>query len=452
MLDSLLHGQDAIADALREPRRRAARARRRPRRRRRAPRRCAAPTRSSTSPRSSATPRARSTRTLAQAVNVEAAMALLADAAAAGVERFVLASTCSNYGRMADPTVPIDEDGVLAPGVALRRAEGRRSSRRCSGSTRRRSRSPACASPPSTASRRGCASTSPSTSSRATCGPDRRLEVFGEQFWRPYVHVRDAARGVRAVLEAPAEQVAGEVFNVGDTRENYRKLDLVELIQQRDRPRRGRVRAAATEDPRDYKVAFEQGRASGSATRSRRRCRTASRELIAALERRPLRGRLRWPVPEHRLSTVPLFDLRLEPEDIRAVMDVLRVGLADAGPAHAGVRGRVRRAPRRRARGRGLVSCTAALHLAYLAAGVGPGDEVIVPAMTFAATAAAVIYCGGTPVFADIAGPHDLGLDPDDVERAHHAAHEGRLRRALRRLSRRGRPRCASCATRTGSR
>ena len=44
---------------------------------------------------------------------------------------------------------------------------------------------------------------------------DRHLEVFGEQFWRPYVHVRDAARGVRTALEAPVEAVAGEVFNVG---------------------------------------------------------------------------------------------------------------------------------------------------------------------------------------------------------------------------------------------
>jgi dTDP-4-amino-4,6-dideoxygalactose transaminase len=61
-------------------------------------------------------------------------------------------------------------------------------------------------------------------------------------------------------------------------------------------------------------------------------------------------------------------------------------------------------------------SCTAALHLAYLGAGVGPGDEVIVPAFTFAATAAAAIYCGGTPVFADIPGKHDLGIDPGDVE------------------------------------
>jgi dTDP-4-amino-4,6-dideoxygalactose transaminase len=62
-------------------------------------------------------------------------------------------------------------------------------------------------------------------------------------------------------------------------------------------------------------------------------------------------------------------------------------------------------------------SCTAALHLAYLGAGVGPGDEVIVPAMTFAATAAAALYCRATPVFADILGPHDLSLDPADVER-----------------------------------
>ena len=79
--------------------------------------------------------------------------------------------------------------------------------------------------------------------------------MFGEQFWRPYVHVRDAARGIRAVLEAPAEKVAGEVFNVGDTAENYRKLDLVELIQQETD--RGEVAfVSRTEDPRDYKVAF----------------------------------------------------------------------------------------------------------------------------------------------------------------------------------------------------
>jgi dTDP-4-amino-4,6-dideoxygalactose transaminase len=60
-------------------------------------------------------------------------------------------------------------------------------------------------------------------------------------------------------------------------------------------------------------------------------------------------------------------------------------------------------------------SCTSALHLAYLAAGIGPGDEVIVPGITFVASAAAVRYCGATPVLAEIRGQHDLGLDPEDV-------------------------------------
>ena len=63
-----------------------------------------------------------------------------------------------------------------------------------------------------------------------------------------------------------------------------------------------------------------------------------------------------------------------------------------------------------------LSSCTAALHLAYLAVGVGPGDEVVVPSMSFAATSNAVLYCGATPVFADIVGREDLGIDPADVE------------------------------------
>ena len=62
-----------------------------------------------------------------------------------------------------------------------------------------------------------------------------------------------------------------------------------------------------------------------------------------------------------------------------------------------------------------ISSCTSALHLAYLAAGIGPGDEVIVPGITFVATAAAARYCGAEPVLAEIAGQDDLGIDPEDV-------------------------------------
>jgi UDP-4-amino-4-deoxy-L-arabinose-oxoglutarate aminotransferase len=63
------------------------------------------------------------------------------------------------------------------------------------------------------------------------------------------------------------------------------------------------------------------------------------------------------------------------------------------------------------------VHCTASLHLAMLAAGVGPGDEVITTPMTFLSSANAVLYAGGTPVFVDVE-PHTANLDASRVEEA----------------------------------
>lgn len=61
-------------------------------------------------------------------------------------------------------------------------------------------------------------------------------------------------------------------------------------------------------------------------------------------------------------------------------------------------------------------SCTTALHMALLALGVGPGDEVIAPSLSFIATANAIRYVGATPVFAEV-DPRTYNLDPADVER-----------------------------------
>ncbi len=63
-----------------------------------------------------------------------------------------------------------------------------------------------------------------------------------------------------------------------------------------------------------------------------------------------------------------------------------------------------------------VTSATTALHLALLSVGVGPGDEVIVPAFTWVATANAVLYCGATPVFVDI-DPLTFNIDPKDLPR-----------------------------------
>lgn len=111
---------------------------------------------------------------------------------------------------------------------------------------------------------------------------------------------------------------------------------------------------------------------------------------------------------------VPLFDVQLSEQAIGAVEATLRSGWLTLGPRtkafeeefadHLGSKHAI-----------AVSSCTAGLHLAYLAAGVGPGDEVIVPAITFVATANAARYCGATPVLADVRGQHDLGIDPEDV-------------------------------------
>lgn len=63
-----------------------------------------------------------------------------------------------------------------------------------------------------------------------------------------------------------------------------------------------------------------------------------------------------------------------------------------------------------------VTSCTTALHLALLALGIGSGDEVIVPAFTWVATANVVVHCGATPIFVDI-DPKSYNIDPEAVSR-----------------------------------
>ena len=195
---------------------------------------------------------------LSRAVNVEGSALVVASARRAGVERLVFASTCSHYGRMADPTVPIDETGELAP-VSLY-AEQKVGIERALLNGDHGDLNATCLRFATVygVARRMRFDLTVNEFTRDLWA-SRDLPVFGEHFWRPYVHARDAARAVRAVLEAPLEAVSGEVFNVGNSGENYRKLDLVELIT--NILGRGTVSYVhKDEDPRDYKVAFEKVR------------------------------------------------------------------------------------------------------------------------------------------------------------------------------------------------
>jgi perosamine synthetase len=107
-------------------------------------------------------------------------------------------------------------------------------------------------------------------------------------------------------------------------------------------------------------------------------------------------------------------------------------------------------------------SCTAALHLSLLALGIGPGDEVIVPAQTHVATAHAVLYVGARPVFADI-DPVTFCVDPEDLERrwtprtravslVHFAGHPCAMDAIMEWAGARGVPIVEDCAHAVGTR
>jgi dTDP-4-amino-4,6-dideoxygalactose transaminase len=114
---------------------------------------------------------------------------------------------------------------------------------------------------------------------------------------------------------------------------------------------------------------------------------------------------------------VPLADVVVPEDDIEAVADVYRSGWLSMGPqtealerdfaAYTGGRHAF-----------AVANGTAALHLMCAAVGIGPGDEVVVPSMTFVATVNAVAYTGATPVFADIVSVTEPWLDPDAVAAA----------------------------------
>ncbi|MBV8219048.1 MAG: DegT/DnrJ/EryC1/StrS family aminotransferase [Solirubrobacterales bacterium] len=112
---------------------------------------------------------------------------------------------------------------------------------------------------------------------------------------------------------------------------------------------------------------------------------------------------------------IPVFDLEVTAEDLDAVAETLRSGWLTMGPRTLEFETNFAQSLGSR-HAVAVSSCTAALHLAYLAAGVGVGDEVIVPSYTMAATAAAIVYAGGTPVFADIVSPAQPVVDPGHVE------------------------------------
>jgi dTDP-4-amino-4,6-dideoxygalactose transaminase len=111
----------------------------------------------------------------------------------------------------------------------------------------------------------------------------------------------------------------------------------------------------------------------------------------------------------------PLSDVDLGKEEEREVLKVLRSGWLSSGP----VTEKFEKSFSKYMGGGDSIAVsngTAALHLALACFDLKEGDEVILPSLTFVATANAVLYAGATPVFAEISGVDDLNISPDEIE------------------------------------
>jgi nucleoside-diphosphate-sugar epimerase len=193
---------------------------------------------------------------LARSVNLEATLQILDLARKAGTGRFLFASTCSNYGRMADPSQFVSETSELAP-VSLY-AETKVAAEQAILAA---AGDPFCTTVLRLSTVYGV---SPRMRFDLTVNEftaemliHARVVIYGEQFWRPYVHVRDVARAVLRIVESSPDVVSGEVFNVGDDSQNFRKRDLVAMIGRR-LPDATVEYVKKDEDPRDYRVSFEK--------------------------------------------------------------------------------------------------------------------------------------------------------------------------------------------------
>jgi nucleoside-diphosphate-sugar epimerase len=194
---------------------------------------------------------------LAKSTNLDGSKLIYKVANEFGVKKFVFASTCSNYGKMQDPNSFVNEESELAP-VSLYAQTKVEVEEFLLSQPKTNQTKPTClrfSTVYGLSLRPRFDLTVNEFTKELALG--RELVIFGEQFWRPYCHVVDLSRSVINVIESEDVKVAFEVFNVGDTSENYQKQMIVDEIRKQIPDVKVNY-VSKTEDPRDYRVSFEK--------------------------------------------------------------------------------------------------------------------------------------------------------------------------------------------------
>ena len=195
---------------------------------------------------------------LAKKVNYDCSVNLFDTAVKYKIKRFIFASTCSNYGKMQDPNGYVDETSPLSPVSLYAELKVKTEKYILENHGKNNGFSATVlrfATVYGVSPRMRFDLTVNEFAKELILG--RELVVFGEQFWRPYCHVQDIALAVLKVLESSADKVSGNVFNVGDTAENYQKQLIVDAIREVVADVKVKY-VKKNEDPRDYRVSFKK--------------------------------------------------------------------------------------------------------------------------------------------------------------------------------------------------
>lgn len=186
--------------------------------------------------------------------NWESSKWLIEKSKDSGVSKFIFASTCSNYGKMDDPKAYVDENSKLAPVSLYAELKVKFEKYILNEMRKIDGFSPTClrfSTVYGLSPRMRFDLTVNEFTKDLSLG--KELLIFGEQFWRPYCHVKDFSNAFITVLQAPKEKVSYNVFNVGDTKENYTKQMIVNEIKKVI-PNSKIKYVPKNDDPRDYRV------------------------------------------------------------------------------------------------------------------------------------------------------------------------------------------------------
>lgn len=368
---------------------------------------------------------------LTHAINTEATLALARAAKAAGVQRFIFASSCSIYGA-GNPDLLLDERAPVNPLTPYARSKVESEAGLL-------------------ALADGCFA--PTFMRNATCyglSPRLRMDLVLNNLvgsalttgevrlmssglaWRPLLHVRDLARAAAAILSAPSDKVSGVAFNIGRNDENHLVRDLAAIVAAAVPGSEVSYAEGHTIDPRSYRVDFTKFHSAFPTFRFDHTAASGANELVAALARRilpvdlagpryirlarlkalmdegALTDQLIWSKGPEQPKTVasppriPVAGPSITEREVELVADAARTAwFADHAKYNTRFETMVAAYAGRR-HAISLSHCTSAIHLALAGLGIGPGDEVIVPECTWVATASPIVQMGALPVFCDI--------------------------------------------------